>query len=188
MPPAAAADPHQQANDASCRYFPCQPHNRDYALQNAWAPPGAPANLNGQPEVHREDIPPPITGRGTAGPGIAQDLHHVDVAYQGIMNPGPAYIFPDVGHVQGVPVQGQWDAPENQEQHALVGYFPPGPPQDALPHPLIPIPNQPRAENLRRLAHLHLDRPGAQVRMVCTEEGTAGGFKVVIILETPNVP
>lgn len=82
----------------------------------------------------------------------------------------------------------------NQE-HDLFGYFPqhvaPGPPQAAFPHPFvhrIPTPNQARAENLRRLAARYLDHPSALVRMVCTEEGTAGGFKTVIILETPNIP
>jgi hypothetical protein len=81
----------------------------------------------------------------------------------------------------------------NQEH--LFGYFPqpvaPGPPQAAFPHPLIhriPTPNQHRAENLRRLANRYLDHPNVLVRMVCTEEGTAGGFQTVIIVETPNVP
>jgi hypothetical protein len=82
----------------------------------------------------------------------------------------------------------------NQE-HDLFGHFPqhaaPGPPQAAFPHPFIPqipTPNQSRAENLRRLAARYLDHPSVMVRMVCTEEGIAGGFKTVIILETPNVP
>jgi hypothetical protein len=80
----------------------------------------------------------------------------------------------------------------NQE-HDAYGYLPqhvaPDPPQAAFPFiHRVPTPNYPRAENLRRLANRHLDHPGAQVRMVCTEEGTAGGFKVVIILEMPNVP
>jgi hypothetical protein len=43
-----------------------------------------PVPANGPPEGHREDIPPPI--RGIAGPGRAQDPHHVDVAYQGIID------------------------------------------------------------------------------------------------------
>ena len=80
----------------------------------------------------------------------------------------------------------------NQEHP--FGYVPqpvaPGPPQAAFPHPFIhriPTPIQ-HAENLRRLANRYLDHPNALVRMVCTEEVTAGGFKTVIILETPNVP
>ena len=91
-------------------------------------------------------------------------------------------MFPDVGHVQGVPVQ------VNQDP---FGYFPqnvgPGPPQAAFPQPLVHRDHL-RCENLRQLASRYLDHPGAQVRMVSTEEGTAGGFKTVIILETPNVP
>lgn len=46
-----------------------------------------PAPANGQPEGHREDIPPPI--RGIGGPGRAQDPHHVDVAYQGMIDYQP---------------------------------------------------------------------------------------------------
>ena len=76
--------------------------------------------------------------------------------------------------------------------HDSFGYFhqhvAPGPPQAAaFPHP-IPTPNQSRAENLRRLAARYLDHQSALVRMVCTEEDVAGGFKTVIILETPDVP
>ena len=40
-----------------------------------------PAPANDQPEGHQEDIPPPV--RNVAGP---QDLHHFDVAYQGVSN------------------------------------------------------------------------------------------------------
>jgi hypothetical protein len=84
--------------DASSRYVPRQPHN--HALQNVWVSfdignsailqvfilscvlQAPPAPANGQPDGHREDIPPPI--RGITGPGRAQDPHHGDVAYQGI--------------------------------------------------------------------------------------------------------
>jgi hypothetical protein len=45
-----------------------------------------PAPTNGQPEGHR-DIPPPV--RGVPGPGRVQDPHHVDVAYQGIVDYHP---------------------------------------------------------------------------------------------------
>ena len=75
--------------------------------------------------------------------------------------------------------------------HDLFGYFPqPGPhPQAPFPHHLIPTPNQPRlgAENMRQLAYRYLDHPDGRVRMVCTEEAIAGGFRTVIIVETPNV-
>jgi hypothetical protein len=42
-----------------------------------------PAPVNNQ----REDIPPP--NRGVAEPGRMQDLHHIDVAYQGIVDYHP---------------------------------------------------------------------------------------------------
>ncbi|KAF8488371.1 hypothetical protein F5888DRAFT_1295705 [Russula emetica] len=166
----------------------------NHALQNAWVPP---APGHDQPEGHREDIPPPVGG--VAGPlaGRAQDPHHVDVAYQGIIDyhpqpvANPTYVFPDVGHVQGVPVQGQPSAPVNQE-HDLFDYFPqhvaPGPPQAAFPHPFIhrtPTPNQPRPEDLRRLASRYWYHPDAQVGMVNVEAGTTGQYKVVITLATP---
>lgn len=190
---APAADPHQVNDfpvDPSSRFVPRQPHG--HAPQNAWAPP-APAN--GHPEGLREDIPPPIGSM--AGPGTrAQDPHHVDVAHQGIVNyhprpfANPAYVFPDTGYVQNVPVQGQSIAPVNQD-HDFFAYIPqhvaPGPPPAAFPR--VPTLNQvTRTENLRRLANRYLDDPNAQVRMISTEEGTAGGFQVVIILEMPNVP
>jgi hypothetical protein len=50
--------------------------------------PGAPANNNHYNQVNqREDIPPP--DRGVAEPGRMQDLHHIDVAYQGIVDYHP---------------------------------------------------------------------------------------------------
>jgi hypothetical protein len=73
------------------------------------------------------------------------------------------------------------------------GYFPqpnaPVPVQTAFPPFVhrIPIPSQGRAENLRRLADLYLRHPGAQVGMISTEAGTAGLFKVVITLESPDI-
>jgi hypothetical protein len=46
-----------------------------------------PAPVNGQPEGNREDtipqaIPPPVGS--VTGPSRVQDLHHFDVAYQGV--------------------------------------------------------------------------------------------------------
>ena len=43
-----------------------------------------PAPANGEPEGHREDIPPPV--RGVAEPGRMQDPMHFDVAYQGVVD------------------------------------------------------------------------------------------------------
>ena len=44
-----------------------------------------PIPTNGRPEGHREDIPPP--NGGVAGP--LQDLHHLDIAYQAIVDYHP---------------------------------------------------------------------------------------------------
>ncbi|KAI0270062.1 hypothetical protein BGY98DRAFT_1012478 [Russula aff. rugulosa BPL654] len=161
----SAADDHDLPADSSS--------NSRYVPSQLWAPPGPPAPANGQPER-------------------AQDPHHLDMGYQGTIvdyrpEPitNPVYVFPDVGHAQGIPLKGQPSVPVNQEPFGYVG---PGPLQAAFPQPSIhrmPPPNQP---NLRRLANRYLDHPGAQIRMVSTEEGIAGGFKVVIILETPDVP
>ena len=46
-----------------------------------------PAPANGQLEGHREDIPPSITG--ISGPSRAQDPHHVDLGYQGVVDYRP---------------------------------------------------------------------------------------------------
>jgi hypothetical protein len=61
-------------------------------------------------------------------------------------------------------------------------------PQAAFPHPFvhgIPTPNEPRPEDLRRLASRYWYHPDAQVGMVSVEEGTTGQYKVVITLKTP---
>jgi len=83
-----------------------------------------PAPGHGQPEGHREDIPPPIGG--VAGPGRVQDPHRIDMAYQGIVDyrphplANPAYIFPDVGHAQGIQAQVQPNALVNQDVTSLA--------------------------------------------------------------------
>jgi hypothetical protein len=46
-----------------------------------YIPPQVPP-ANGQPEGHREDIPPPVRE-------IAQGPHHFDVAYQGVVDYHP---------------------------------------------------------------------------------------------------
>ena len=66
----------------------------------------------------------------------------------------------------------------------------PGPVQPAFPHPFvhrIPTSNQAGAENLRLLAIRYLHHTDAQVGMVSVESGTAGRFKVVIILESHDL-
>jgi len=135
-----------------------------------------------------------------------QDLpvHHIDADYQGIVDyhpqplANPAYVFPDVGHAQGIPVQVQAvqpNDPVNQERNPF-GYVPPhdapGLVQAAFPNPFvhrIPTPDplpQAGAENLRRLASHYLHHPDAQVSMVTMEAGTAGRIKVAVIFETPD--
>jgi hypothetical protein len=73
-------------------------------------------------------------------------------------------------------------------QHHVV----PDPPQPeaAFPHPGpfvhgIPIPDQPRPEDLRQLASRYWYHPDAQVGMVSVEKGVAGQYEVVITLKTP---
>jgi hypothetical protein len=81
-------------------------------------------------------------------------------------------------------------SPQVNQEHDLYGYehMVPDPPQAAFPHPFvhgIPTPNQPRPEDLRRLAGRYWYHPDAQVGMVSVEEGTTGQYKVVITLKTP---
>jgi hypothetical protein len=80
--------------------------------------------------------------------------------------------------------------PQVNQEHDLYGYehMVPDPPQAAFPHPFvhgIPTPNQPRPEDLRRLASRYWYHPDAQVGMVSVEKGTTGQYKVVITLKTP---
>ncbi|KAF8488374.1 hypothetical protein F5888DRAFT_1753289 [Russula emetica] len=149
--------------------IPHQPYN--HAPQNAWVPP---APGHGQPEGHREDIPPPVGG--VAGPGRVQDPHRIDMAHQGIVGyrpqpiANPTYIFPDAKHAQGIQAQVQ--------PNALVGI-------DYMNQDHIPTPNQPRPEDLRQLASRYWYHPTAQIGMVSVEAGTTGQYEVVITLETP---
>jgi hypothetical protein len=81
--------------------------------------------------------------------------------------------------------------PQVNPERNPFGYLnAPGPVQAGFPPPpvqRVPIANQGRAGDLRQLACLYLHHPGAQVGMVSTEAGTAGLFKVVITLESPDV-
>ena len=82
--------------------------------------------------------------------------------------------------------------PQVNQERDLFGHVPqhvaPEPPQAAFPRPFvhgIPTPDQPRPEDLRRLASRYWYHPAAQVGMVSVEVGTTGQYKVVITLETP---
>ncbi|KAF8475316.1 hypothetical protein DFH94DRAFT_119620 [Russula ochroleuca] len=165
--------------------------------QHAWVPP---APVNGQPEGNREDtipqaIPPPVGS--VTGPSRVQDLHHFDVAYQGVapqpIVANPAYVFPNAGHAQGIPAQTRPNASVNLERNPF-GHVPqhnaPDPVQAAFSHPFvhrIPTPTQAGAENLRQLASRYLQHPDAQVDMVSMEAGAVGRFKIVIILRLHDV-
>ena len=78
---------------------------------------------------------------------------------------------------------------DNQGNHRL-GYAPrgivPGPAQTAFPDPSTHQQHglgQPVVENLRRLASRYVHHPDSKVDMVRMEPGTAGRYKVVIVLE-----
>jgi hypothetical protein len=82
--------------------------------------------------------------------------------------------------------------PQGNRERDLYGHVPqhvvPEPPQAAFPHQFvhgIPTPNQPRPEDLRRLASRYWYHPNVQVGSVSVETGTTGRYKVVITLETP---
>ena len=62
----------------------------------------------------------------------------------------------------------------------------PDPTRAALPDPSahwVPALGQSTAENLRRLASRYLNHPDSQIDMVRMEPGSAGRYKVVIVLE-----
>jgi hypothetical protein len=121
-------------------------------------------------------------------------------------------MFQDARLGQGIVAQAQPNAPvgtklftcehsrcdasqqEDGEHAAFIGYPPQqialGHVQAAIPDPFahrIPVPGQPAADNLKRLASRYLFRPDSQVSMVCMEPGAAGHCKVVIILEMADI-
>ena len=59
-----------------------------------------PAPGHGQPEGHREDIPPPVTD--VAGRGRMQDPHRVDMAYQGIVDYHPQPLGVSNSHLTAI--------------------------------------------------------------------------------------
>jgi hypothetical protein len=71
----------------------------------------------------------------------------------------PVYVFPDIEHAQVVPY-----------------------PQAALP------PDQHREDNLRQHVNRFMGHPEGRIRVVSTEEGIAGGYKTVIVIDTPDIP
>jgi hypothetical protein len=85
----------------------------------------------------------------------------------------------------------QYDPPQMNQGRDLLGHFP----QHVVPDPQvafpnlsvhdIPTPNQPKPEDLRRLASRYWYHPDTQVGMVSVEAGTNGQYKVVITLKTP---
>ncbi len=113
----------------------------------------------------------------------------------------PVNAFPDIEHVQVQPNILVGFDPRFPECHVhnillQLNHFPqqqvaPYPPQAAFAHPSIhriPIPNQQREVNLRRLANRYMDHLEGQIRVVSTEEGIDGGYKTMIIVETPDIP
>ena len=81
-------------------------------------------------------------------------------------------------------------SPQANQGNVSVGYVPqdivPGPTQAALPDlsaHRTPTLGQPAAESFRRLANRYVNHPDSQVVMVRMEPGSAGRYKVVIVLE-----
>jgi len=179
--------------DMSPPFIPSQP-------QNLQVLPPLPAN-DAQFEDHLHiDIPQPV-GDGAAR-GLLHDPHHIDMAYRGAVgyhplslhDPALQYMFPDVGHDQGIQVhaQAQPNPPENQG-HGPFGYGQAPQHVARSPDPAafhqMPAPRQPlaAAENLRQLAGRYLNHPDSRVHLFYIEPGAAGDCDVVIILKMPDV-
>ena len=75
-----------------------------------------PALANGQPGGHQEGIPPPV--RNVAGP---QDLHHFDVAYQGVVD---YHAQPLVGVSDSHPSAAEPAYDQRYSGNSLHMYFP----------------------------------------------------------------
>ena len=82
---------------------------------------------------------------------------------------------------------------ENRE-HDRLEYAPQhvalGPAQAAFVPPFVhraPTPDQPREDNLQRLARRFLHHPDSQVNMVWIGPGAAGRFEIVIVLDASDV-
>ena len=81
-------------------------------------------------------------------------------------------------------------SPQENPGNDYFGHGPngvvPGPTQAAFSnsstHRAVDV-GQPATENLRRLASRYIHHPGSQIDMVQMEPGSAGRYKVVIVLE-----
>jgi len=186
-------------------YFPqgMSPHFIPPQPQNLEVLPVPPAN-DGQLEDHLDIDIPQLVG-DVAGQGRLHDPHHVDVAYRGVVgyhppplhDPAVQYIFPDVGHDQGINAQVQPNAPGNQGHspfvHARVSQHAARGPDPAVFHDpfvhQIPAAGQPlaAAENIRQLASRYLNHPDSRVDMFYMEPGAAGDCDVMIKLKIPNL-
>ena len=85
--------------------------------------------------------------------------------------------------------------PQGHQGDYRLGYHPrgiiPDPTQTTHPDPSTHqphAPGQPVVEDLRRLASRYVRHPGSKVDMVRMEPGTAGRYKVVIVLEMSDLP
>jgi len=178
--------------DMSPHFIPRQPQN----LQDLPAPPANDGQLASEDHLGI-DILQPV--RDVAGQGRLHDPHHINEAYRGVVgyhrlpphDPAVQYMFPDVGHDQGI------DALDNQG-HGPFGYAQAphnvarGPDPAVFHDPFvhqIPAPGQPlaAAEDLRQLASLCLNHPESRVNGFNMEPGAAGFYEVVIRLKMPNV-
>jgi hypothetical protein len=77
--------------DIGTFYFYAGPHLSISMCIHIQVPP---APGHGQPEGHREDTPPPVGG--AAG---VQDPHHIDMAYQGIVDYRPQPLAVSIFHL-----------------------------------------------------------------------------------------
>jgi len=177
-------------------FIPIQP-------QNIQVLPITPAN-DVQLEHHLHIDTPQLVG-GVVARGRLHDPHHIDVAYRGMVgyqplplhDPTAQYMFPDIGHDQGINPQAQPNPPDyhgrgpfgygQAPQHVARGPDPVAF-HDRFVHQM-PAPDQPRAaaENLRQLASRYLNHPDSRVDLFYMEPGAGADCDVVIILKMPNV-
>jgi len=173
------------------RFIAPQQHNP--VLRNAEI---LPATSRVQLEGQWEDVVPPavrVHGAVQENQDTPQDRQYLNVAnhhlvdYREIRDEHVVpYIYPNIGLAQDF----RPDPPQDHQGNHRVGYAPrgivPGPTQSAFPDPSTHYPHalgQPVVENLRRLASRYVHHPDSKVDMVQMEPGTAGRYKVVIVLE-----